>query len=82
MLLEGGVEILQDKDVETDSELKRQKEVDSSLQDELSEQNATDNQLMSDVLRLEEKMSLQEELKFNISVVEHKLAAQNATDNS
>nr|KAG5686002.1 hypothetical protein BaRGS_028335 [Batillaria attramentaria] len=37
-----------------DSELKRQKEVDSSLQDELSEQKATDNQLMADVLRLKE----------------------------
>ncbi|KAK7467835.1 hypothetical protein BaRGS_00036941, partial [Batillaria attramentaria] len=65
MLLEGGVEILQDKDVETDSELKRQKEVDSSLQDELSEQKATDNQLISDVLRLKEGMSLQEETDNN-----------------
>ncbi|KAK7474920.1 hypothetical protein BaRGS_00033807, partial [Batillaria attramentaria] len=97
MLLEGGVEILQDKDVETDSELKRQKEVDSSLQDELSEQNATDNQLMSDVLRLEEKMSLQEEtdsnhtsdianlkgrLKTDIEGVQEELQEQQKTDHS
>ncbi|KAK7474935.1 hypothetical protein BaRGS_00033822, partial [Batillaria attramentaria] len=79
MLLGGEVKGLQVKDVQKDAELKRQREVDSNLlsndeslaseldiiQDEVTEQNATDKQLTSHVLRLEEEMSLQEETDNN-----------------
>nr|KAG5686000.1 hypothetical protein BaRGS_028333 [Batillaria attramentaria] len=70
LLLGGEVKGLQVKDAQKDAELKRQREVDSSLmsrdeslaselghvKDELSAQNATDNQLASDILSLEDGM--------------------------
>nr|KAG5687069.1 hypothetical protein BaRGS_018154 [Batillaria attramentaria] len=97
MLLDGEVRSLQVKDAQKHAELKRQREAYSSLmsrlesltsdldhfQDELSEQNATDNQLMSDVLRLEEKTSLQDNNHtLNIANLKNEMLLQEKRDQS